>query len=150
MNDINRSYEILRTLKRVKGAIKQNIENEFKEFKLTGPQGMLIGILTKFGEMKISDLSEKMGISNSTVSGIIDRLEIQGYIKRSRSTEDRRVVMVNLTKEFREESKGKFKAIHDHMSSIINSATDEELDKVLTGLQTLEQLIRKFNSNHKE
>lgn len=150
MDDIKRSYEVLRALKRINELIKQNAECEFKRLNLTGPQGMLIGILTKFGEMKISDLSEKMGISSSTVSGIIDRLEIQGYVERSRSEEDRRVVIVNLTKDFRKESKVIFRSIHEHMTKIMSSASDEELEKILTGIRTLEQLINRINNDKKE
>ena len=39
---------------------------------------------------------------NSTVTGIIDRMEREGLVVRERSTEDRRVVHIRLTDEGRE------------------------------------------------
>ena len=66
--------------------LKHSMGQHFNPMNLTGPQGMMMGILSHDGEMKISDLSEKIGLSNSTVSGIIDRLEKQGLVERTRST----------------------------------------------------------------
>lgn len=146
-DDVNKSYELLRIIKKVKGTIKQNIENQFGELKLTGPQGMLVGILAHTGEMRVSDVSEKMGLSNSTVSGIIDRLEIQGYVERTRSNEDRRVVWVNLTSDFRKKAEGSFKSFDTHFANIINNSTPEELDKILIGFRMLDELMTR-NSNH--
>lgn len=97
MEDINKSIKVIKLLKQVMDEIRQNIEHQFREMHLTGPQGMIMGILSNFGEMKISDLSEKIGLSNSTVSGIIDRLEKQHLVERIRSREDRRVVYVRVS-----------------------------------------------------
>lgn len=104
---------------------------------------MLVGILMHFGEMRISDLSEKIGLSNSTVSGIVDRLEKQGLVKRVRSNEDRRVVYVNVTEEFRKNTKAHFKNIEDKFESMMNKATSEELDMILVGLETLKKVFER-------
>ncbi|WP_206076166.1 MarR family winged helix-turn-helix transcriptional regulator [Marinitoga lauensis] len=53
----------------------------FNDTEITYSQWMLLGVLMKNGSMKVSDLSKKMGLSNSTVSGIVDRMEKQGFIK---------------------------------------------------------------------
>lgn len=56
---------------------------------------MVLYTLGKHGSMKLSDISEKLSISNSTISGIVDRLEKQKYVERIRSKEDRRVIYVS-------------------------------------------------------
>lgn len=119
----------------------------FNEMNLTGPQGMMMGILSHDGEMKISDLSEKIGLSNSTVSGIIDRLEKQGLVERTRSNEDRRVVYVNISAEFKKNSKTNFCKIEQTFEEIMKMATDEEIDTILKGFDTLEQLMDKQKNN---
>ena len=101
----NHGMKVVSELKEIKDAIKQHVDNEFKAIKLTGTQGMLIRTLAHEGEMKISDLSKRMGLSNSTISGIVDRLERQEIVERVRSEEDRRVVLVNVTAEFRKTAK---------------------------------------------
>lgn len=74
-----------------------------KEFarraNLTGPQLTVIKMLEGIGDLSLSELSEKIRAQNSTVTGIIDRMEREGLVIRARSTEDRRVVKIKLTEK---------------------------------------------------
>jgi len=45
------------------------------------------------------DLSNLMGVKDSSAGRLIDRLERDGYIKRERTKKDRRVILISLTKE---------------------------------------------------
>ena len=87
MSELKNGIMMAKVLKQIMDSIRQSVVKEFKEMNLTGPQGMLVGILSHHGAMKVSELSERLGLSNSTVSGIVDRLEKQGYVER---TEPRR------------------------------------------------------------
>src|SRR6185312_5298766 len=64
---------------------------------LTGPQLTVIKLLEGLGDLSLSELSERIRAQNSTVTGIIDRMEREGLVVRARSTEDRRVVHIRLT-----------------------------------------------------
>jgi DNA-binding MarR family transcriptional regulator len=64
---------------------------------LTGPQLTVLKMLEGVGDLSLSDLSERIRAQNSTVTGIIDRMEREGLVVRARSTEDRRVVHIKLT-----------------------------------------------------
>ncbi|MCP2238817.1 MarR family winged helix-turn-helix transcriptional regulator [Thermoanaerobacterium thermosaccharolyticum] len=146
MNEFNERIDVLKTLKFIMNMIHKSMEDEFRELNITGPQGMIIGILMHHGEMKISDLSQKMGLTNSTVSGIIDRLEKQGMVKRERSSDDRRVVYVSIDEEFREKSKEVFKKVEDKFRDMMNKATDEEHEAIVKGLNTLKKLIESMDN----
>lgn len=143
MEEISKGIKVIKALKRLKDKIHQKMGNKFKQMNITGPQGMLMGILTHYGEMKISDLSEKLGLSNSTVSGIIDRLEKQGLVERVRSKDDRRVIFVNVTPELRKSAQEHFNQIDKTFEEIMNKATPEELDKILAGLDILEKVMER-------
>src|SRR5512140_3234659 len=65
--------------------------------QLTGPQLTVVKILETIGDLSLSELSDKIRAQNSTVTGIIDRMEREGLVMRVRSTEDRRVVHIRLT-----------------------------------------------------
>jgi DNA-binding MarR family transcriptional regulator len=67
--------------------------------ELTGPQLTVIKMLETVGDLSLSDLSERIRAQNSTVTGIIDRMEREGLVTRERSTEDRRVVIIRLTEK---------------------------------------------------
>ena len=141
MDETSNGLKVLRVLKRVKHSIKHNVMQQFKEMQLTAPQGMVIGILGHYGRMKVSDLSEKLGLSNSTVSGIVDRLEKQGLVERIRSGEDRRVVYVSMTANFSKTAQEHFGEVERMLENIMSKATPEELDIILSGLETLEKLM---------
>ncbi len=65
--------------------------------ELTGPQLTVLKVLEGVGDLSLSELSERIRAQNSTVTGIIDRMEREGLVVRARSTEDRRVVHIRLT-----------------------------------------------------
>jgi DNA-binding MarR family transcriptional regulator len=68
---------------------------------LTGPQLTVVKMLHHLGDLSLSELSERIRAGNSTVSGIIDRMEREELVKRVRSKEDRRVVHIKLTEKGR-------------------------------------------------
>lgn len=127
--------------------IKHGMKCQFREVNLTAPQGLLISALSRNGKMKVSDLSEQLLLSNSTVSGIIDRLEKQGLVERSRSDEDRRVVYVSLSRKTEEEVMQHFKCAERKLESMMGNASDEELDEILHGLSVLEKVLERNIQN---
>ncbi|WP_339060306.1 MarR family transcriptional regulator [Tepidibacillus marianensis] len=143
MEELNKGIMIVRLLKQLMDGVRQTVQQEFKQSNLTGPQGMLVGTLAHHGAMKISDLSERVGLSNSTISGIVDRLQKQGYVERIRSEEDRRVVYVNVTDEFRKDAKKHFNEIENKFGTIMDQTTPEEFDKIFEGLNLLKELMER-------
>lgn len=69
---------------------------------LTGPQLAVVKMLEPVGKLSLSELSGKIRARNSTVTGIIDRMEREGLVQRRRSEADRRVVNIELTPKGRE------------------------------------------------
>lgn len=88
------------TLNEIVKALHRQFKKQFHEFmggkELTVPQIFLLRDLVKKGPTSISDLAANLNLANSTVSGIVDRLERDGFVKRVRGS-DRRVVYVQLT-----------------------------------------------------
>ncbi len=76
----------------------RRITKEFaRRANLTGPQLTVLKILEAFGDLSLSELSERLRAQNSTVTGIVDRMEREELVLRTRSTEDKRVVKLKLT-----------------------------------------------------
>lgn len=146
MDNTNKTYEILKNMKLLKESIRKNIGHPFKELNLTIPQSMLMGILVHHGRMKIGDLSKKMGLSNSTVSGIIDRLENQNYVIRIRDLDDRRVIFVDLQEQFKINFKNKQNTFENLFNNLAENVSQEELEQVLKGLEILNKI---FNEKEK-
>ncbi len=68
-----------------------------RQHGLTGPQVTALKILEELGTLSLSELSARMSAKNSTITGIVDRMERDGLVKRERSESDRRVVHLRAT-----------------------------------------------------
>ncbi len=49
--------------------------------------------------MTVGDLGKRLFLDNGTLTPMLKKLELQGYLTRERSTEDERVVVIKLTKK---------------------------------------------------
>ncbi len=125
--------------------MKQYMRKNFEHEGITMPQSSVLGMLMKNGEMKITELSSKLTLSNSTVSGIVDRLERQQLIERRRSEEDRRIVFVKVSQKFLEMHTESHKKIERSFEELLDKGTPEEIDKIIDGLKTLERIVGKCN-----
>lgn len=74
-------------------------KTQAREHGLTGPQISVLKILEAMGDLSLTELSEKMSARNSTITGIVDRMERDGLVVRERSQSDRRVVLIRSTEK---------------------------------------------------
>ena len=72
-------------------------KTEARDRGLTGPQLSVLKILEATGDLSLTELSERMSAKNSTITGIVDRMERDGLVVRDRSATDRRVVLIRAT-----------------------------------------------------
>jgi DNA-binding MarR family transcriptional regulator len=64
---------------------------------LTYPQYLVMLVLWERDDVPLKDIGEKLFLDSGTLTPLLKRLEAQGLIKRTRSTEDERQVMIALT-----------------------------------------------------
>jgi DNA-binding MarR family transcriptional regulator len=75
---------------------RQHSQSLKRRYGVTAAQLSLLKVLEKLGEKTHSDLSECLYLRGSTTTGIIDRLERRGLVRRRRSRTDRRLVKIGL------------------------------------------------------
>jgi DNA-binding MarR family transcriptional regulator len=68
-----------------------------EKFGLTPKQFSLLAFLWKQDGLSQIELSEKCQIDRTTVGGLLDRLEKQGYVSRHPHPDDRRAYLIRLT-----------------------------------------------------
>lgn len=89
--------EIVNSTRLLQGLGRRQSREFVRKYRITGQQLGALRIVTLSPRISLGELSERMYLHISTVSGIADRLEKRGYIVRERCTEDRRVVHLNVT-----------------------------------------------------
>lgn len=93
--------------------------------------------------MPISELARATGSANSTISGVLDRLEQMNLIQRVRSEKDRRVVYVKLTPYY-ESVRGELEAsVLESFPGLIDKLTPQEVKQVQAGLSVLEKALNR-------
>lgn len=70
-------------------------------YGITATQLNVIKMLDEIGDLSLSRLSSLIKANNSTVTGIVDRMERDGLVRREQSEDDRRVWMIKLTERGR-------------------------------------------------
>ena len=78
-----------------------NLQKSFSESRIeaTPIQVMLLFFLQENNGLSLTQISQGLMLENPTVTGLIDRLEKLGYVKRSDHPNDRRVYLVHLTEK---------------------------------------------------
>jgi DNA-binding MarR family transcriptional regulator len=78
-----------------------NLQKAFSEngVEVTPIQVMLLFFLQKNNGSSLTQISQGLMLENPTVTGLIDRLEKLGYVKRSDHPNDRRVYLVHITEK---------------------------------------------------
>lgn len=68
---------------------------------LTYPQYLVILILLEDDQLSVSEICVRLGLDSGTVTPLLKRMEANGHLSRSRSSDDERVVLAQLTDEGR-------------------------------------------------
>jgi DNA-binding MarR family transcriptional regulator len=89
---------------------------------VTAVQAMVLGFLSEEDMITSRRLGERTIIDSATLTGILDRLEAVGYIKRQSNPDDRRSIMISLTAAGKE-------VAHD-IRNIVDKANQEFLQKL--------------------
>lgn len=82
--------------------LKKKTETVFRKHNLTGAQ---VGVLSRLSEdagKPMNKLSEELCCDVSNITGVVDRLEKQGLVLRTQSSEDRRVTLIGITEKGKE------------------------------------------------
>lgn len=76
--------------------IKKKGREILQDFNITPPQFDALQFLVDEGELTIGDLSGKLFLAPSTITDLVDRMEKNGLVKRSRDEKDRRSVKISV------------------------------------------------------
>lgn len=86
-------------IRRIIQAIDLHSRHLNKTCGLTGPQLIVLGEISRNGDISVGDLAKAISLSQATVTDIISRLEARGLVTRERSDIDRRKVIVKTTRK---------------------------------------------------
>lgn len=84
-------------------AASRLITREYQPFldslDITYPQYLVLMVLWENDNLPVNDIAKKLILKTNTITPLLKRMEQQGLIKRTRSAEDERKVLVQLTEK---------------------------------------------------
>jgi len=90
--------DVLRSLRRIIHAVDRH-SRLARQHGLTEPQAVCLSAVHRAGEINPGHLARSLSLSPPTVTGILDRLERRGLVRRERTARDKRQVTVCITPE---------------------------------------------------
>jgi len=125
---------IIRSLRRIIRAVGLYSRELLRRRNLTTSQLATLRQLGRSGALSAGDLARGIAVSQATITGIVDRLELRGLVTRTRSAEDRRRVVIELTDAGREVVASSPPPLHERfMLRLAELPEDErrEIDRML-------------------
>ena len=105
--------------------------------RLTVPQATVLFILKERDGRMMSELGQLIGVDNSAMTGLVDRLEKAGFVRREAAQEDRRALLIRITPEGLEEAKraaGVIRGVNEKIKAGFKAAQIEAFKDVLGGI----------------
>jgi MarR family transcriptional regulator, organic hydroperoxide resistance regulator len=136
--------KIVELWKQMLKGFREAASMKFKEHGFTVTQLSLMFILYRDPDIMLNELSERMGLSKSTVSSMVERLEKQGVVVRKIPKDNRRIVRLSLEQKFVEKHKDMLELKQKFVSDIFKfqDTSKEDADKVIYALEKMIMIIR--------
>lgn len=128
-------FQLGKTVRQVSKAYR----NEIISYKLThGQFFMMVAIMEEEGLLP-SALADKTSQDRATITGLLDRLEKDGWIERRSDKNDRRSLRIFLTLHARNQREEILKLFQETNQKFLNCFTQEEWDQMQNFLDRLDQ-----------
>lgn len=138
---LNCEQRILKAIRRIIRSVDIYSRRLNREYSLTTPQLICLTTLYEKGNMIVTELSNQVNLSASTVNGIVDRLEKKGLARRRRSKTDRRRVHVEITEAGRDLVSEAPSLLQDNLVNALNGLPDLEQTAIALSLERVVQLM---------
>lgn len=137
--------EIMQSLRRIFKAIQDYSHEVTDKFGITGPQLWALKTISQNENLSLSDLSRRMYLHPSTMTGLMDRLEKRGYVKRNRDQVDRRVIYLQLTAEGKKLVKRAPNPVQGRMIYGLRNMKKGELSLIYDSVKKLVEIMEAQN-----
>jgi len=111
---------------------------------ITATQLNVMKMLQAIGELSLSELSKRIAATNSTVTGIVDRMVAAGLVVREQSADDRRVWKIKLTPQGRTIAKKLDIAPWEILRRALEALPAGELEALIATLAKVAQNVQRL------
>lgn len=134
--------QIDRDLRAIRQRLRQPVESEFSRGELTGTQRSVMQALVHSSGLSLHELSRRMGLAHSTLSGVVDRLQQRGLVRRKTDGRDRRISRILPSKSVQDFMRDTLPRLEIHpLIEALRHANPQERAAIRQGLEILRRLL---------
>lgn len=139
----SREEEAFLNLGRTWEFLQKRVADLIKEHQLTATQYNMLRILRGAGAdgLTCSQATERMLTTDPDVTRLLDRMEAQGWIRRDRAKEDRRVVVTTITDSGIELVNRIDEPLHQLLQTYLGRVGKQRLKELIDTLEELREAI---------
>ena len=115
----------------------QELKKELEQYDLTPIQYGVLKCIWQLDLHTPKEIAEYLSIENSTISGILDRMEKKELIERKIDRDDRRFVYIDLTQTGKDLETPVNKTIEEFNKSVLSIFTEKETAELRDMLRKL-------------
>lgn len=108
---------------------------------LSASEIIILRKVQKMDTVKISDIARELGIPPSTLTGVFDRFEKQGYVERFHDANDRRSVLIKGTPRLHEKLDEIRNFVSSELKDISGNLPDGFLERFLQDLSIFQEYL---------
>jgi DNA-binding MarR family transcriptional regulator len=135
--------EILINIRKILRSLNLESKKIQKEYGVSIPQLMCLDYLGSKQDYRATqgDIARYLNLNSSTMSGIIDRLEIKGFVARLPNPEDKRTVYISLTSKGSKLLDASPQLLHHQLSKKLEKLPEEQIKQINDALNILVQSL---------
>lgn len=141
-NKVAAIQEIVSAIRQLVSVVHANSPKMKKASGLTGPQAEALRILAKEGPLSSAELSRKLFVTPSNITGIIDRLTKKELVERVRGVADRRISRLELTLKGRVAVESLPSSLEGKLITGLLDLEEQEIVQMAGQLKTILDLLR--------
>jgi DNA-binding MarR family transcriptional regulator len=132
---------IVLLLRKIVRAVEIDSKKLSTQFNTTPAQLLALRQLSGVQEKSLAKLAEAVGLTSSTMVGVVDRLEKKGLVVRNRSQKDRRLVNIVITEAGVTYLKGSPKLLQDKLTERLSTHTEAEKSTIFHSLKKITDIF---------
>jgi len=133
--------EVIYLIRRLMQAGELYTKELNKKYQVSAPQVNCLLVLYENGPLPLSQIAKHIMVKSSTVTGIVDRLEQKGLVRRVRNSPDRRMITIELTEAGNALAQNAPPPIQLKIVDGLKRLPASETEKIVDGLNMLTHML---------
>ncbi len=132
---------VLRAIRDLNTSMQQHSDATSRHLGMTLTEVRTLNLVSRRGAVTPTELGAHLRVTSGGVTGIIDRLESSGHLRRTEDPHDRRKVRVEVTESAREVARRSLGDLNDSLAEMLSGRSDQELELLRQLLVDIEARI---------